>query len=949
MTRDPWLTILACLPQILALILICLLGIITWKKKDSVRWGVFFLFVLVSLAIWALADILEMFSTSLTMYQWVIKLAYLGIATIPLFWFMFVVDYIGKRAWITPTKIILTAVIPVLTIVFTFTDETTHLMRTVNSYDASGQFPVVNVSYGPWFWVHTANSYIMLFLALILLVYSSIVTKGMHLGQKVFLLSASLAPWIFNILYLSKITRVDYTSSAFALLALALFISVYRFRMMNLVPIARDIVIENMRDGVFVLDAENRIVDVNEAGKKIFSYYTDNLIGKTTREIFPHAADMIENNLATLDDLHEIGLPLNDPIKFFTVQITHVLSPGKKLLGNVVVFRDSTEQKTIKQNLEISNLDLENRVRARTEELETELENRKKIEIALRESQERYSLAIEGANDGIWDWNLVTNSVFYSPRWKEMLGYSELEIDSTPEAWFSRVVPEDYEVLQVEITRHLENETPLLSSTHRLIRKDGTVIWVLCRGLARRGDDGIAIRMSGSFTDVTRQKLYEEQIIHDAVHDALTGLPNRIYLHERLGHAINRGNRMVSEQFAVLFLDLDRFKTINDSLGHSAGDTLLIECAKRLQSSTRNIDTVARLGGDEFIILLESVTGQQEVERVASRIIKSLTKPVWINDHEISITASIGIVMFTNQYEFTEEILRDADIAMYQAKKNTLKRFEFFSQSMLDHANKRLHMEIDLRRGLEMNEFELFYQPIVNLETGGLSSFEALIRWNQSERGMVPPGEFINIAEENGMIIPIGHWIVNEVCRQVAEWKKMVPEDFHISVNFNVSTRQFSDPTLVEKIADAIKFHGISGSNLVMELTESTIIEDREKVTAILEKIRSMGIQIHLDDFGTGYSSLSYLHNLPFDAFKIDRSFVNQICSKEDCSNIEIIHTIISLGRELGKKVVAEGVETLDELRKLGELSCGFIQGYFIAKPMRQSDATQYLLKKAGN
>jgi diguanylate cyclase (GGDEF)-like protein/PAS domain S-box-containing protein len=947
MTRDPWVTFSACIPQILSLILISILAIVTWKKKESVKWGIYFLLVLGSLAVWALADILEISATSLNIYLGVIKLAYLGIATIPLFWFLFVVDYIGKRSWITPTKIFLTSIIPFLTIIFSLTNESFHLMRTVISYDASGQFSVAKITYGPWFWVHTANSYILLLFALILLVYSSIHTNGMYLGQKIFLVAASLAPWISNVLFLTKITRADYTSSAFAVLALALFISVYRFRMMNIVPIARDIVVEKMQDGVFVLDRDNRFVDVNQAGIEIFSYYTDRLLGKTTSEVFPHASELIENNLFSLTDVHEIGLPLEHPEKFYSVQITHILSKNGDFLGNVVVFRDATEQKIIKNRLEDSNLELENRVKERTNELLLELENRKKAEEALRESEERYSLALEGANDGIWDWNLETNEIFYSRRWKNMLGYEDDEIPPNPDAWFGKVVPEDIELLNIEISRHLENLSPLLSSTHRLRKKDGSIIWVLCRGMAKRAADGFAFRMSGSLTDITLQKQFEQQILHDAVHDTLTGLPNRTFLHERLGHTIRRGNRLPHEQFAVLFLDLDRFKHINDSLGHAAGDQLLIECANRLRACIRDIDTVARLGGDEFIVLVESVANTQEVERVVSRVIKSLGKPVILENREITISASIGIVVFSGQYDVPEDILRDADIAMYQAKKYTLKRYEFFSQSMLENANKRLQMEIDLRRGLDLNEFEMYYQPIVQVKPRELSSFEALIRWNQPSRGIISPLEFIHLAEENGMIIPIGHWIIRDVCRQVSEWKKFLPPESHISINFNLSSRQFSDPTLIEKITDAMRDFNIDGSNLVMEITESTIIEDRENVTAILEKIRALGIQIHLDDFGTGYSSLSYLHSLPFDAFKIDRSFVNQICTQDDCANIEIIQTIISLGRELGKKVVAEGVETNDELAKLMELNCGFIQGYLVSKPLNREAATAFLLEKS--
>jgi diguanylate cyclase (GGDEF)-like protein/PAS domain S-box-containing protein len=947
MGRNPWITLVTALPQILSLILIVILAIVTWQKHTHLRWAAKFLLVLFSLAIWDVADILELFSNNVWMYYAVIKFAYIGIATLPLFWFLFIVAYTGNDSWFSPGKLFLCAIIPFLTIIFTFTDELHHLMRTVISYDPSGQLSIAKIQFGIWFWVHSINSYLFLFLALFLLIRTSVAASGLYLGQKVFLVLASLAPWVCNILYLTKVTSSDYTSSAFTLLSLALFVSVFRYQLMNLVPIARDIVIENMNDAVIVLDKENRIIDINSSARGIFRYASDNFIGKTIQEIFPYSANMIEDNLEKETVLNEIGLPFNNPTKYYTVQITNIKSKKNDLLGKVVVFRDSTEQKTVQLALQDINRELESRVKERTSELMKELEARKSTELALRESEERFSLAIQGANDGLWDWNLKTNEVFYSPRWKSMLGYEVGEIEPNPEAWFSKVHLEDIDLLHLEISRHLDSSTPQFQYTNRLIRKDGSLIWVLCRGLAKRDGNGIAIRMSGSLTDITQQKNYEEQILHDAYHDALTGLPNRAFLVDRITHAINRAKRKDNEQYAIIFLDLDRFKNINDGLGHSIGDQLLEVCGQRLLGCIRTIDTIARLGGDEFVILLDIISDLQEVEVVASRISRKLSKPIVLENHEVSITASIGIVLFTDQYEKAEEVLRDADIAMYQAKRNTLKRYEFFIPEMREKVNNRLELEIELRHGLEFDEFELFFQPIVKIENKKLVSFEALIRWNQPLRGFVMPSDFIPIAEETGLILPIGQWVIHEVCHQVSLWKKMVPSDIHISINFNLSARQFSDANLCDKIRDFIQEYEIEGNNLVLEITESAIIEDQETVLKMLKSFKTLGIQIHLDDFGTGYSSLSYLHNIPFDAFKIDRSFVTHICDDEDCSGTEIIQTIISLGRELNKKVVAEGVETQDELDKLNALGCGYVQGYLISKPMNRVAAEAFLLQES--
>jgi diguanylate cyclase (GGDEF)-like protein/PAS domain S-box-containing protein len=941
--RNYWITIIAGLPQILSLIVLLFMAIFTWQKRSNIKWANYFFLTLFSLAVWDIGDILELFSRSQDMYSLTLKITYLGIATLPLFWFLFIIGYIGKDPWYSPGKIAISAVIPLLTILFTITNESHHLMRTIISYDPTGQFSIVISKYGPWFWVHSANSYIFLLLGTILLIRSAFTNSGFYLSQKIILIFTCVIPWVSNILYLTKVTSADYTSSAFTLLSLGLVFSVFRFQLLDLIPIARDIVVENMRDAVIVLDQGNRIIDVNPAVSQAFDRNAKTLVGKTVKEVFPEYADFIENQNENNLTLKEVGFPSDNPRQYFTVQITQMRANKAKTLGKVVVLRDSTEQIAARESLQKNNLELETRVEERTAELVQELEIRKQIESALRESEERYSLAIQGANDGLWDWNLRTNQVFYSPHWKSMVGYCENEIEPTIEAWFQLVLPEDIDLLQMEISRHLENLTPLFQFTHRLIRKDGNILWVLCRGLAKRGEDGVAYRMSGSLTDITQQKKDEEQILHDAFHDGLTGLPNRAFFLERVSHSIQRAKRAENEQYAVLFLDLDRFKNINDSLGHSYGDQLLQVCADRLQCCIRKIDTVARLGGDEFVVLIDSISGIQELNIVVERIIASITQPIILDSHELSITSSIGIVLFSNQYETAEEILRDADIAMYQAKRNKVIRYEFFNPEMREIANKRLELEIELRRALEFGEFELYYQPIMKVQNNQMVSFEALIRWNQPSRGFVLPMDFIPIAEETGFIIPIGQWVISEVCHQISEWKKIVPDDYHISVNLNLSARQFSDVHLYEKIRKYIQESSIEGNNLVLEITESAIFEDRESAIQTLEKFKSLGIQVHIDDFGTGYSSLSYLHTLPFDALKIDRSFVNQISKENDVNGIEIIQTIISLGKELGKKVVAEGVETQQELDLLTKLNCGYIQGYLISRPMDRETASAFL------
>jgi diguanylate cyclase (GGDEF)-like protein/PAS domain S-box-containing protein len=944
--RNTWITIYTALPQIISLIVLGLLAHATWQRRSNVRWANKLLFVLLSIAIWDVADILELFSTSLQMYYQVIKFAYLGIATLPFFWLIFIIGYTGKESWISPPKFFLSGIVPVLTIIFTFSDESLHLMRNVLSYDTSGQFSVANIQYGPWFWVHSINSYIFLLFGAFLLIRSALTTTGLYTRQKIFLVSASLVPWISNILYLTNVTRTDYTSSAFTLLSFALAASVFRYQLLNIVPIAKDLIFENMNDSIIVLDRENKIIDLNPATQQIFHVTLSEDLGKDFNRIFPEFAGLLERPILSSGLREEIGIPPELPKEYYAVQINGMTDKNGDNLGKVIVLRNVTEQFIARQELRNSNLGLESRVKQRTIELENELETRKQIETALRESEERYSLAIQGANDGIWDWDLKTGQIFYSPRWKTMLGFNEDEGNSTVDFWFAQVHPDDLDLLKIEISRHLDNLTEFLEFTHRVFTKNGEIRWVLCRGYARRGEDKIAHRLSGSLTDITRQKQNEEQILHDAVHDPLTNLPNRTFFLERVSHSIQRAKRSENDKFAVLFLDLDRFKNINDSLGHALGDQLLSTCGSRINDSVRAIDTIARLGGDEFVVLINSISGINEVQSIVDRIIKTIAEPINLDNLEISVTASIGIVIFSNQYEKADEILQDADIAMYQAKRNNQSRYAYFDVAMRKRVNTRLELETELRHALEFQEFELFYQPIVKADDNHMVSFEALIRWNQPARGFVLPSDFIPIAEETGLILPIGQWVIREACRQISEWKKLVPPDYHISININLSARQFSDQTLCAKIRDTLQEFEIEANNLVLEITESTLIEDRQSVISTLNNLRGLGVQVHIDDFGTGYSSLSYLHTLPFDALKIDRSFVNQICTDGDCNGVEIIQTIISLGKELGKKVVAEGVETQDELSKLKELECGFIQGYLISRPMNKSMAKDFLIQE---
>jgi diguanylate cyclase (GGDEF)-like protein/PAS domain S-box-containing protein len=565
---------------------------------------------------------------------------------------------------------------------------------------------------------------------------------------------------------------------------------------------------------------------------------------------------------------------------------------------------------------------------------------RKQAEEALRESEERYALAVCGANDGLWDWNLRTGQVYFSTRWKEMLGLSADRVGALPEEWFKLVHQDDLESVQSAIAAHREQITPHLEIEHRMRHTDGRYRWMLVRGIAIRDPSGRATRMAGSLTDITAAKEAEEQLLRDALHDGLTGLPNRALFLDRLERSITRIGRDPAHHFAALFIDLDRFKVVNDSLGHVAGDQLLMAFAGRLIACLRPSDTVARLGGDEFTVLLEDPHAPDDAIGVAERILATLKEPFSLDGHEIFVTASIGIAYSSAGYTRPQDVLRDADTAMYRAKAQGKSRYQVFDTAMHARAVKLLQTENDLRRAIDRNEFEIHYQPILQIGVRRIKGFEALIRWRHPERGLISPADFIPVAEETGLILPIGRWILNEACRQAAAWHAMFPAN-PMDINVNLSGKQFSQSDLVEQVMQVLHETKLPAKHLTLEITESVVMENPEATVSTLHRLKALGIQINIDDFGTGYSSLAYLQRFPVDTMKIDRSFVSRI--GEGVENAEIVRTIVALAHNLNMKVTAEGIETAEQLEQLEALECESAQGFFLSRPLDSEKATEIL------
>jgi len=549
----------------------------------------------------------------------------------------------------------------------------------------------------------------------------------------------------------------------------------------------------------------------------------------------------------------------------------------------------------------------------------------------LHDSEERYALAMQGANDGLWDWNLITNEVHWSVRWKAMLGYDDSAIGTSPDEWFTRVHRDDLDRVDEALQAHLTGGTGYYESEHRILHRNGTFRWVLCRGAAIRNAEGAATRLAGSLTDITDAK----------VSDTLTGLPNRLPFVDLIERAIKRTERHRDYVFALLVLGLDQFRMVGDSLGPLTADRLLVAVANRLQSSLNSPDaamaeatsvTLARIAGDEFTVLVDDIADVVEAVAVAERLRRALEKPFEIEGHQLFTSATVGIAISTTGYRCPEEILRDATTALHRAQVETATSCELFDPAMRDRAVARLQLETDLRNGIEQNAFVVHYQPIVSLASGRITGFEALVRWRHPMRGLLQPIEFIKAAEDTGMIVQIGRLTLVESCRQMVAWQRQFGAAAPDVMCVNVSSRQFVDVDLASEVEAILRETGLPPSNLKLEITESAFIGDVQAAQVILKRLQSIGVEWSIDDFGTGYSSLSHLHQLKVDTVKIDRSFVSRIGIDEGGS--EMVRAIVALAHNLSMDVVAEGVETEAQYVHLRALGCEYTQGFHFSRPV---------------
>jgi len=676
--------------------------------------------------------------------------------------------------------------------------------------------------------------------------------------------------------------------------------------------------IDNLPDLIYAKDIQSRFILGNQAIARIMGVSSPaDLIGKTDREFYPE--DLADEYSSDEQNVFQTGQPLIN--KDETI-VNPNGSHGQILTTKVPLFD-------------------ENEVVTGLVGIGRDITERKKTETKLQQSLSTINATLEASRDAILVVDGEGKIMKFNQHFIDMWNIPDFQYESwtdkqTLMAVFANVIDPD---LFVEKILRMYQE-PDNNSLDILNFKDGRVFE--CYSQPQQ-ISGKSFGRVWNFRDITEHKLAEEKLVYTALHDPLTKLPNRILLMDRLQQAMERAKRNEDSVLAVLFIDLDRFKVVNDSLGHRMGDMLLVECAARLQACIRAKDTLARLGGDEFVLLLEDIKDDSDVLHIANRIMSGVTAPYHLEGNKAFVSLSMGIVLKPENYSSPDDILRDADIAMYRAKGLGRGRYEIFDSAMHDLAISQMELENDLRTALELEQFVVHYQPIYKLGSRRIVGFEALVRWMHPERGQISPSEFIPMAEDSGLIVPLGYWIMDKACRQIKIWQEQYPSDPPLTVNVNLSTKQCTHADLITTISDILEKNNLDPKSLKLELTESLLVEDSETTVAILSQLRDLGIQVQIDDFGTGYSSLNYLHTLPIDTLKIDRTFINRLGTNE--GGLEIVQTILALAHSLGMKAIAEGVETEVQLDQLREMNCEYVQGYLLARPV-DSQAAGNLLKE---
>ncbi|HEU4455171.1 MAG TPA: EAL domain-containing protein [Longimicrobium sp.] len=888
-----------------------------WRRRS--RPGVTaFAVVAGAQALWTLGFVMELIAGELEGKVFWDNVQFLAYAVIPVGFLAFAQQYTGRRGLIRKNALLAAPLLAVALLAFIHPLDGP--VRQSPRLVPAEPFTLLTYGFTPLVLASAAYTYLLFLVAVVLLAAASLRAHRLYRTQVNVVLLGALTPVVGSVLTVTVLRDSpsrDLTPLTFAAGNLVIAWGLFRRGLFDVVPMARHAVVESLSDAVFVLDAGDRVVDLNEAARTAAGGPgARGMVGRPATEVLPFGAELLGRLGVGARGALETELAGAGGCRQVEVVAHAIPGPHGERAGRVLVVRDITDRKRAELELREHRDRLEELVAERTAQVVAS-------GAALRESDARLRQIADNSQEVFWLMELDGRAAYLSPAFDRVFGVPRERVGLDWRAVLQAVPAAEHELLE-SLWAEASGGRPA-EATYRVARPDGPPAWVVTRAFPVFGARGEVCRVAGVTEDVTERRRMEDRIAHDAFHDALTGLPNRALFEDRLRHALDLLPRQGDRGCAVLILALDRFKRVNDSFGHSAGDELLRAVSERLRGVMRRGDTVARFGGDEFALLLDDLPGADGAMRTAGGIQDGIAVPFAIGGDEVFVTASIGIAL-SDPAAGPEELVRKAHTAMHRAKERGGGHCEVFGREMHARAVSRLQLEGELRRALERGELRVAYQPIVDLATGRAVAFEALVRWLHPERGLLAPGSFLDVAEEAGLVIAMDRWVMREACAQLRRWTATHP-DRALSVSVNFSPRQFAQPDLVDFVEATLAEAGVAADSVRLEITEGVLVgRDDEKV---LGRLRDRGVHLVIDDFGTGYSCLSYLHRLPISALKVDRSFVGR-----EAGNFAIVGAVTTLAHTLGMGVVVEGVERAEHVARLRDLGADCVQGYLFSPPV---------------